>query len=80
MPGEVEKTMIKICYLEKKNQQHYFQFKKKGGGVLVTKPDDRTSIPGTHMIQKENQFLQIVFCHLWYAHAPNLINVVIKKS
>lgn len=29
--------------------------------VPITKPDNPNSIPGTHMVEEENQLLQVVF-------------------
>lgn len=34
-------------------------------GVIATKPNDLSSIPGTRVIEGENQFWQTV---LWYKH------------
>ena len=36
------------------------------GKGLATKPDDLSLIPGTHMMESENQFSQVV---LWASHA-----------
>lgn len=47
--------------------------------VLATKPDDRSSIPGTHMVEGENQFLQVVL-QLPHARASTFTHTQVNKD